>query len=217
MGNHLDSTRGQTPPIPAKNTKQRILGAALEEFSQLGLAGARVDRIAEKAGVNKAMIYYHYSSKENLYRQVVESFFIEASENLWDTVTGSESIEELLSRLVEFYTDLFSRRPAFTPIFLRELADAKGELLDRVANILVGSGAPMQAMRLFSEGSREEHLRSVNARHALILFLTMNIGYFVAAPIIDRVWNIVDRDAFIRERNKVVVDIFLNGIRARQT
>ncbi len=47
-------------------TRQKILEAARAEFARHGLAGARVERIARKAKVNKAMLYYHFQSKENL-------------------------------------------------------------------------------------------------------------------------------------------------------
>jgi AcrR family transcriptional regulator len=54
-------------------TKEKILNAALHEFSIHGLAGARVDEIAKAAGVNKAMIYYHFASKEALFNELFQS------------------------------------------------------------------------------------------------------------------------------------------------
>jgi AcrR family transcriptional regulator len=52
-------------------TKERILAAALHEFAAKGIAGARVDAIAKRAGVNKAMLYYYFESKEGLFREVL--------------------------------------------------------------------------------------------------------------------------------------------------
>jgi AcrR family transcriptional regulator len=53
-------------------TKARILEAALQEFAEHGLAGARVDRIAAAAGYNKNLIYVHYGNKETLFTAVIE-------------------------------------------------------------------------------------------------------------------------------------------------
>jgi AcrR family transcriptional regulator len=53
---------------PARVSPDRILAAAAAEFAERGFAGARVDRIARRARVNKAMIYYHFASKQRLYR-----------------------------------------------------------------------------------------------------------------------------------------------------
>jgi AcrR family transcriptional regulator len=57
----------------SEQTKTKILAAALDEFAAHGLAGARVDEIARSAGVNKAMIYYHFDSKEDLFRELFQS------------------------------------------------------------------------------------------------------------------------------------------------
>ena|SRR5580692_264914 len=57
----------------ADQTRSRILDAALAEFGSNGLAGARTERIAEAAGVNKALIYYYFQGKEDLYAAALES------------------------------------------------------------------------------------------------------------------------------------------------
>ena len=54
-------------------TKDKILAAALDEFATKGFAGTRVDQIAQAAGVNKAMIYYHFSGKEDLFKELFQS------------------------------------------------------------------------------------------------------------------------------------------------
>ena len=56
----------------AERTRQALLAAAEIEFSTKGLAGARVDVIAEQAGANKRMLYYYFGSKEDLYIAVLE-------------------------------------------------------------------------------------------------------------------------------------------------
>jgi AcrR family transcriptional regulator len=58
----------------SEQSQQLILAAAEAEFADKGLAGARVDEIAEESGVNKQMIYYYYGSKEDLYLAVLEPF-----------------------------------------------------------------------------------------------------------------------------------------------
>ena len=60
------------PSDRSAETRDRILDAALREFSASGFAGARMDRIAAAASVNKALIYYYFDSKENLYAAVLE-------------------------------------------------------------------------------------------------------------------------------------------------
>lgn len=60
----------------AEATRERILEAALAEFSAYGVAGARVDRIAKEAGCNKNLIYIYFESKENLFTTVLQKHLL---------------------------------------------------------------------------------------------------------------------------------------------
>jgi TetR/AcrR family transcriptional regulator len=196
-------------------TKQRILRAALEEFSRHGFAGSRVDRIAARAGANKALLYYHFASKEKLYRTVVEQFYAETAERLRSTIAGATALEDLLFRLANFYSDTYSRQPEFGPIVLRELADPQSEILEIIAAAIRASGAPELAQNHLREGQERGQIRPVDSRQILAAFISLNIGYLIIAPIINRVLGITDRENFARDRSRAVVDLFLNGIKTR--
>jgi AcrR family transcriptional regulator len=58
-----------------EKTRQRILDAATAEFARHGLGGARVDRLAQRAGANKRMLYYYFGSKEALFLAVLEAAY----------------------------------------------------------------------------------------------------------------------------------------------
>jgi TetR/AcrR family transcriptional regulator len=207
-------------PIPRrrkhrkKSSREKITTAALTEFADNGMAGARIDRIAKTAGVNKAMIYYHFSSKENLYRQVVDEFVGDLMDRVSQAISDKATVETGLVRLAEVYTGLVTEYPEFPRLMLREMADPVGRMLGRISRILVKSGNPAQMQRLLSRGVAGGRLRRINVRQALVSFLTMNIGYFLMAPLLDRVMDIKDRKRFVKERKKAVVDLFLNGVRA---
>src|ERR1700735_5920987 len=70
--------RGRTGRrVRSAETRAAILSAAGRVFAKSGLAGARTDAIADAAGVNKALLYYYFKSKESLYEAVVEDHFSE--------------------------------------------------------------------------------------------------------------------------------------------
>ena len=70
----MNSTPSRTQADRADQTRARILEAAVNEFSaKSGLAGARTEQIAEAAGVNKALLYYYFQSKQALYDAALES------------------------------------------------------------------------------------------------------------------------------------------------
>ena len=66
------STPSRTQAERADQTRTRILDAAVREFSENGLAGARTEQIAEAAGVNKALLYYYFKGKNALYAAALE-------------------------------------------------------------------------------------------------------------------------------------------------
>ena len=110
MKNHRDPER----------TRQRILGAALEEFSRYGLGGARVDRIARRAGANKRMLYYYFGDKDRL--------FLAALENRYAHIRNAErglqlehlAPREALRRLVRFTWRYFLEHPEFLTLLNSE-------------------------------------------------------------------------------------------------
>ena len=98
----------------------RILEAAKQEFAAHGLAGARVDRIAAKAGANKRMLYYHVGKKDDLYLAVLEGAYeqIRAEERGLDL----EHLDppKAIERLIDFTWNYFIRNPEFLALLNTE-------------------------------------------------------------------------------------------------
>ncbi|MFK7764341.1 MAG: TetR/AcrR family transcriptional regulator [Roseobacter sp.] len=93
----------------ADATKARILEAAKQEFAKLGLGGARVDEIAERAQANKRMIYHYFGSKEALFRAVLEDAYVgirTAEQQLeLDQLPPRKALEKLVSFTWQYYLD----------------------------------------------------------------------------------------------------------------
>lgn len=128
----------EAPRKPRKNnpekTRENILQAAITEFVEQGLAGARVDAIAERTHTSKRMIYYYFSSKEQLYLEVLEK--------LYGDIRGTEAklhLDELspvegIRRLVEFSFDHHDRNEDFVRIVCNENMH-KGEYVKKSTRI----------------------------------------------------------------------------------
>lgn len=67
--------RAKKPVRDAERTRAAVLAAAMKEFAESGYGGARIDKVAERAGVNKQLIYYYFGSKEDLYVAVLDSAY----------------------------------------------------------------------------------------------------------------------------------------------
>jgi len=101
-------------------TRSRILEAATNEFARFGLGGARVDRIATRAGANKRMLYYYFGDKEGLFRAVLEHTYagIRAAEQ--DLRLLDAPPVEAVARLVEFTWRYYLEHPEFLTLLNSE-------------------------------------------------------------------------------------------------
>jgi len=198
-----------------EGSAEKILAAARAEFAEHGLAGARVDRIAAASGVNKAMIYYHFGSKEKLYQEVINSILSRIADFLGRASTEAADPGQMLEKISEYYQDMFLHSADFRPIFLRELAEGGGRLKDAFVSIIAERGIQKKLKAIIDRGKREGMFRNVDSIHAIVSFLGMNIFYLIAAPVVNQIWEIKDAEKFIQKRKKSVPDLFLYGIMAR--
>jgi len=196
-------------------SKEKILEAAAGEFAERGLAGARVDNIAAAAGVNKAMIYYHFSSKDGLYREVLKHLLAERVNMLSRRLADESNLEVVLRGALDFHAELLRDRPEVVRILLRELANPESETVMSVAAIVRESGLPEEFTRLLSSGARQGAYRPVDVRQAMISFITMSLGYFLLAPVFTKVWRYANEPTFVEERKTAMLDLFMNGVKAR--
>jgi AcrR family transcriptional regulator len=149
-------------------TRENLLRAATQVFAEKGFSGARVDEIAARAKANKAMIYYHFGPKEELYEATLVRLF----GHVLQAVDAVESeVEDPRERLSAFYgrlARLFMRDPALPSIMMREALEGGRHMTPQTAQMLtrvVGFvGAAVEA------GAASGRMRPV---HPLTLHLSM--------------------------------------------
>ncbi|HXW06187.1 MAG TPA: TetR/AcrR family transcriptional regulator [Vicinamibacterales bacterium] len=126
------------PRRDAASSRQRLLDAAAAEFAAHGFAGASVDRIAAAAGLNKAMIYYHFASKAGLYGEILRDMFGAVSVEVRAVAASSEPPPQKIRAFVEAIAREAEDRPHFPPIWFREIAEGGAHLDAAVLRILGG-------------------------------------------------------------------------------
>jgi TetR/AcrR family transcriptional regulator len=105
-----------------RDSREQVFRAAAAEFAACGYDAAGVDRIAAKARVNKAMIYYHFGSKLELYVEVLRDMFRAVGGRARALADRLDSPDQKLDAWVAMIVEEASARPWFPPIMLRELA-----------------------------------------------------------------------------------------------
>ena len=147
-------------PQPEPGSRDRLFAAAAAEFAARGFAGANVDRIARAAGVNKAMIYYHFHSKAALYQEILGEMFHAVGERIRAVAASGATPEQKLEQFVAAIAEAAEARPHFPPIWFREIAEEGAHLgpvtMQEVAGIVQG------LITILQEGIRARRFRKVN-------------------------------------------------------
>ena len=97
----------------ADRSQSTILAAARDEFAEFGLGGARVDRIAERAGLNKRLIYYYFEDKDKLFQAVLENVYTDIRERERNLRLTELEPAIAVRRLIEFTWDYYREHPEF--------------------------------------------------------------------------------------------------------
>ena len=106
----------------SRDTRAAVFKAAAHEFAERGYEAAGTDRIAARARINKAMLYYHFGSKRGLYAEVVRDMVGAVGARVRRIADGPGSAEDKLDAWIGALVEEAAARPWFPPIMLRELA-----------------------------------------------------------------------------------------------
>jgi len=129
----------------ATATRDLIFAAAAAHFSTHGFDGVSVDAIALAAGVNKAMIYYHFEGKLGLYRAVVRDMLGAVGGAATAIAASADAPEKKIERFIQTLASLREARPWFPPLMMREMAAGAprldGDTLALMKSIFAAFGA----------------------------------------------------------------------------
>jgi TetR/AcrR family transcriptional regulator len=115
-----------------------ILDAAMEVFAESGYEGARVDEIAKRAGVNKAMVYYRIGDKKTLYEEVIRNVFGDTAERISENIRDELSPEEKFKIYIANLAKTMSQHPSFPRIMMREVASGWTNFSEAVVKDIAG-------------------------------------------------------------------------------
>jgi TetR/AcrR family transcriptional regulator len=168
-----------------EESRQAILNAALAEFANQGVAGARTDSIAEAAGVNKALLYYYFEDKEGLYRAVLEHVFSGLLERVRPVLQGPDPALQKLVKYALTHFDYIAAAPSYSRIVQGELMRAS-----------VGKSPHIQylgekyfkrlteaLLTTLTEGMRRGEIRQIDPMNTIVSVMGLIVFYFVSTPV----------------------------------
>lgn len=181
--NTLNPSRTQTER--ADLTRARILEAAIRQFSQNGLAGARTEQIAEEAGVNKALLYYYFKSKEDLYSAALESVFEEVKSSSVAVLEANASAGERFLQIVLGNFDRSYSHPLWRTLMQQEMVRLHRGEQNSLAPMVERFFRPLWLLldRMLEEGIASGELIESDPAQMRYVALGGNIFYFLSAPL----------------------------------
>lgn len=200
--------------------RQRILDAAAEAFGELGFAGARVDDIAARAGVNKATVYYHLGGKEQLYATVVGDVLDHAIGSIQSALKDVTEPEERFRVIVRSIASIAGQFPHLAPLILREVAGGGAtlpkEVLRKMATIL---GIVADVLR---HGSELGRFREVDPLVTHMMVAGGTFFLIAGTPIRKKMRKIAGTKASPDEPSAeqlpgLIASLVINGLAARRS
>ncbi len=190
---------------------RRILATAERIFAEQGLAGARTDEIAAAAHVNKAMLYYYFSSKRRLHRSVLENLFRQLRDSVYPPRTVEKSARKRLLNYVNSYFDFLISHPNFPRLVQRAAMDAGQNFAWIAQEYLIGFHKHVS--RVIEDGIASREFRKVDPHQAVLSINGLTVSYFAAAPIFSKVLghNLLAPQA-LAMRRKALLDFLAHGL-----
>jgi TetR/AcrR family transcriptional regulator len=166
-------------------SRHAILQASLVEFAQEGLAGARMDAIAEAAGVNKALLYYYFHDKDSLYGAVLDRFFARLLERIMGVCDRPGTAGERFLSYVKTHFDSIAESPYYARIFMGELMSASRGGSPHLDRILASYMQPigMRLLALVQDGIRTGEFRPIDPAQFMPSAIGSIVHYFLTAPL----------------------------------
>ncbi|MFN8058420.1 MAG: TetR/AcrR family transcriptional regulator [Vicinamibacterales bacterium] len=169
----------------AADSRARLLDAASVEFATHGFAGASVDRLARRARLNKAMIYYHFGSKLGLYREILRDMYRRVGARVETARLDAPTPAAAIERFVAAMVDEASRHPYFPRVMIRELADHARHLDDETIRLAVA--IPHTLAAIIAAGVAEGRFQPANPALTYFSIVGPLIVFFVSKPLRARV------------------------------
>lgn len=162
------------------STEQRIFDAAHEVFTQKGMDGAKMQDIAEKAGINKALLHYYYRTKEKLYEAVAKAVINRAVPAVRKVLESDLPLHDKLFGFIDTYMGIIRMNP-FIPLFIiSEVNKHPQHFIDKI--LPADLPKPHNFIRQVEEAIERGEIRAVAPRHLILNVISLIIFPFIARP-----------------------------------
>lgn len=206
------------------DSREKIIAAAAAVFAEKGKHGARMEEIAAKADINRAMLYYYYSTREYLYQEVLQTAVMRIFSDMSGAINQiianeSGDLREKLRAIIGCFFDVFCKDKTMTKIMLDAIANDSQELENVLNNIKSNPtmGIPFKMLAFLEEGVAKKVFRPINPRQFVVSTIAISLFYFIGKPVLKVILDLPSaEEEFLRERREAIIDLISFGIFANE-
>ena len=198
-------------------TETKIIDAATEIFLQKGKDGARMQEIADKAGINKALLHYYFRSKDKLFEKVFYKEVRTMLNTTLDSFIETDNFKKFLQIFISNYIDNVARRRKLYRFVLWESENFIENVTDQFSQIFTSRGFKQNPIILkVKKAIAEGQIRKLDANNFALNLISMCLFPIVAAPVLGRIVTELDVDnpRFWKKRKREIFNMIWNGIKS---
>jgi AcrR family transcriptional regulator len=194
------------------NTEEKIVEAAKTVFVRKGMDGARMQEIADEAGINKALLHYYFRSKEKLFGAIFEGIIRMAFPAISQIIFSDLPFQTKVERAIDTYLDLLVKHPYLPGFILKEINRDASLFINLVKKF---GFDPQPVLKVITDAMDRGEIVRMKPEHLMINVISLSVFPFAARPIISYVAFGGDEKAmknFLEERKQVVKEFALRAI-----
>ena len=211
-----------TRPAPTRDvsTEQRILDGAHAVFVRRGTAGARMQEIANEAGVNKALLHYYFRNKDRLAQAVFQRVAASVFGRIAQLLTSPGTLEDKVRGIIAVYLEQLSRTP-YAPAYVLSEINQHPERVDQFLALISQAGgvSPKQIIALLQTqidaSVRGKSMRPIDADQFFTNLVSLCVFPFAAKPLLCAVLHMDERGFadYIERRKRALPQFYLDALR----
>lgn len=200
--------------IKDKSTEERILNAAKQIFVVKGMAGARMQDIADQAGINKALLHYYFKNKEKLF----ETIFLEAAQKLFPRINEIFNSDQPLFEKIESFCDeyitMIMENP-YLPLFVLNEINQDPEYFMKKVWSGNAKPHPEKFLKQIEIEVKKGKIKNISPLHLLMNLISMTIFPFVGKPMFQKNMSLDELQfrSVMEQRKKEIPRFIIDAIK----
>ena len=196
-----------------QSAEKKILAAAKKVFVEKGLDGARMQEIADEAGMSKASLHYYYRSKQHLFDGIYMQVFSDVIPRIFGIINSDLSLFDIIRQFFEMHIEFLKQDPS-TPMFVMKEIHRVPHLLEKIMkerNVDIYAAVNAKIADAVERGE----IKPIRGEELILNMVSLSIFQFAGAPIFKTIGGFSDEDfdKLIEERKKTLAEFVISAIK----